>query len=104
MHLSDWKDTCQAECLKIGPNIQFNRCYDFNEANVMCKCNDQDLTSKIIAMFKPPQAPPQVPSQTLPQAPIIQLPSCVHGAWDCDGNMAKLCSNSAWFNIAIVCK
>ncbi|KAI9597979.1 hypothetical protein BDF19DRAFT_411331 [Syncephalis fuscata] len=67
LHLK-WKDTCQAECLKIGPNIQFNRCYDFNEANLLCQCNDQNLTSKILAMFKTPQSSQQTTSQKPPQA------------------------------------
>jgi hypothetical protein len=48
----DWKKTCQSECLKHGPNIQFNRCYNYNEADLMCKCNDKDMTSEILAMFK----------------------------------------------------
>jgi hypothetical protein len=47
-----WKAKCQEICLKSGPNIQFNRCYNYNEADLMCKCNDKDITKDILALFK----------------------------------------------------
>ncbi|KAI8049454.1 hypothetical protein BDF22DRAFT_180209 [Syncephalis plumigaleata] len=52
-----WKGKCQEICLKSGPNIQFNRCYNYNEADLMCKCNDKDITKQILALFKPKKRP-----------------------------------------------
>jgi hypothetical protein len=47
----NWKKTCQRECLKHGSDIQANRCY--SKADLMCKCNDKDMTSEILAILKP---------------------------------------------------
>ncbi|RKP22814.1 hypothetical protein SYNPS1DRAFT_25297 [Syncephalis pseudoplumigaleata] len=67
----EWKPTCQRECLKIGPNIQFNRCYNYVESDLMCKCNDQDMTQTILGMLKtnntPPATEPSKPENSPPK-------------------------------------
>ncbi|RKP08323.1 hypothetical protein THASP1DRAFT_29876 [Thamnocephalis sphaerospora] len=44
----NWKHECQALCLsRQYYNIQFNRCYSMNPADLMCRCNDLDLTAEL---------------------------------------------------------
>jgi len=76
----EWKTTCQKTCLdRSYYNIQFNRCYSQNESDLMCVCNDQDLTKEMIALMKGGvggQAPPAADAGTAGPIPAVaSLPS-----------------------------
>jgi hypothetical protein len=47
-----WETTCQKYCLENKfYSIQMNQCWSKDPKNLRCKCNDQDFTEVIKAMF-----------------------------------------------------
>jgi hypothetical protein len=47
-----WEITCQKYCLDHKfYNIQMNQCWSKDPNNLRCKCNNQDFTEVIKAMF-----------------------------------------------------
>jgi hypothetical protein len=47
-----WETTCQKYCLDNKfYSIQMNQCWSEDPKNLRCKCNDQDFTEIIKALF-----------------------------------------------------
>lgn len=47
-----WETTCQKYCLENKfYNIQMNQCWSKDPNNLHCKCNNQDFTEIIKALF-----------------------------------------------------